>query len=97
LAAFANAFPLELASELDQWTVLSHPLIRNGTPFDDPSQQYTQGDNLSLCQLNDWDIQYSVEWKVTKKNRAIIPKVTEPEQAQATADYWERSLKPKLD
>ena len=66
-------------------------------PFEDPSQDYTQGENRSLCRLTDWDIQYSVEWKVTVKNRAIMPKVTESEQARAPADYWEHILKPKLD
>jgi hypothetical protein len=55
--------------------------------FEDASQQYTQGDNLSFCGLNDWDIQYLVDWKVTVKNRAIMPKVTEPEQVLAPADY----------
>jgi hypothetical protein len=59
-------------------------------PFEDPSQENTQADN-------GWDIQYSVDWKVTVKNRAIMPKVTEPEQVLAPADYWERSLKPKLE
>jgi hypothetical protein len=34
---------------------------------------------------------------VTVKNRAIKLKVTEPEQVLAPADYWERSLKPKLE
>lgn len=29
-------------------------------PFEDPSQQYTQGDNLALFRLNGWDIQYSI-------------------------------------
>lgn len=59
-------------------------------PFEDFSPQHSQADN-------GWDIQYSVEWKVTVNNRAIMPKVTEPEQVLSPADYWERFLEPKLE
>jgi hypothetical protein len=57
-------------------------------PFEDPSQEHTQADH-------GWDIRYSPEWKVTVNNRAIMPKVTEPEQDQSPADFWERSLEPR--
>jgi hypothetical protein len=59
-------------------------------PFEDPSQEHTQADNC-------WDLQYSPEWKVTMNNRAIMPKVTEPEQDVPPADFWEHSLEPKLE
>ena len=58
-------------------------------PFEDTSQPPSQAGN-------DWDLKYSVEWKVTVNSRAIMPKVTEPEQDLAPADYWECSLEPKL-
>jgi hypothetical protein len=57
-------------------------------PFEDPSQEHTQADN-------GWDLEYTIEWKVTVNNRAIMPKITEPEVAPT--DYWESFLKPKLD
>ncbi|KAH7336026.1 hypothetical protein BKA65DRAFT_505489 [Rhexocercosporidium sp. MPI-PUGE-AT-0058] len=59
-------------------------------PFEDPSQEHTQADN-------GWDIQYSIEWKVAVNNRAIMPKITEPEIVLEPADYWERFLEPKLE
>jgi hypothetical protein len=34
-------------------------------PFEDGSQQHTQADNLALCRLTGWDLQYTIEWKVT--------------------------------
>jgi hypothetical protein len=55
-------------------------------PYDNPSQQQTQTNDLKLCQFPDWDsertydesyIRYSIEWKVTVNNRAIMPKDTE--------------------
>jgi hypothetical protein len=55
-------------------------------PFDEPSQQETYTNELKLCQLLDWDsgriydesyMRYSIEWKVTVNNRAIMPKDTE--------------------
>jgi hypothetical protein len=66
-------------------------------PFEDDSQQVTQADNLSLGWLADWDLEYTVEWKVTVNNRAIMPKITEPELLLAPADYWKRFLEPKLE
>jgi hypothetical protein len=77
--------------------------------YDYPSQQQTQADKLKLCQFADWDsertydenppsyIHYSIEWKVTVNNRAIIPKDTEQDIVLALADYWEHFLKPKLE
>ena len=50
-------------------------------PYDDPSQQPTQTNDLKLCQFPDWDseiiyddsyIHYSIEWKITLNNRAIM-------------------------
>jgi len=58
-------------------------------PYDDASQQQTQANKLEFCQFLDWDseriydedppshIHYSIEWKVTVNNRAIMPKDTE--------------------
>jgi hypothetical protein len=79
-------------------------------PFEDvPSQQQTQASKLQLCQFADWDserlydedppqyIHYSVEWKVTVNNRAIMPKDTEQDVVLALADCWEHILKPKLE
>jgi hypothetical protein len=51
-------------------------------PYDDPSQQQTQTNDLKLCQFPDWDskgtydddppiyIHYSIVWKVAQNNRA---------------------------
>ena len=50
-------------------------------PYDDPSQQQTQTNDLKLCQSPDWNseriyddsyIHYSIEWKITLNNRAIM-------------------------
>jgi hypothetical protein len=50
-------------------------------PYDDPSQQQTQTNDLKLCQFPNWDseriyddsyIHYSIEWKITLNNRAIM-------------------------
>jgi hypothetical protein len=75
-------------------------------PFEDvPSQQQTQASKLQLCQYAEWDsersydedpphyIHYSIEWKVTVNNRAIMPKDTEQDIVLAPADYF---LKPKV-
>ena len=66
------------------------PSFDSWDPFEDPSQEHTQAD---IC----WDLQYTIEWKVTVNNRAITPKITEPELGLAPADYWERFLEPKLE
>lgn len=63
-------------------------------PFEDGSQQ---ADDLALGRLADWGLEYTIEWKVTVNNRAIMPKITEPELVLAPADYWERFLAPKLE
>ena len=34
---------------------------------------------------------------MTVNNRAIMPKITEPELVLAPADYWETFLEPKLE
>jgi hypothetical protein len=50
-------------------------------PYDDPSQQQTQTNDLKLCQFPDWDseriyddsyIHYSIVWKITLNNRVIM-------------------------
>ena len=41
-------------------------------------------------------IHYSIEWKVTVNNRAIMPKDMEQDIVLALADYWEHFLEPKL-
>ncbi|RFU31129.1 hypothetical protein B7463_g5199, partial [Scytalidium lignicola] len=78
--------------------------------YDDdvPSQQPTQVNKLGLCQFADWDsertydevppiyIHYSIEWKVTVNNRAIMLKDTEQDVILALAAYWENFLQPKL-
>jgi hypothetical protein len=75
-------------------------------PFDDSSQRQTQTNELKLCQLLDWDsgrtydesyIRYSIEWKVTVHNRAIVPKDTEQGIVLAPAAYWQKFLEPKLE
>jgi hypothetical protein len=79
-------------------------------PFNDvyaePSQQQTQTDELQLCQLRDWDsgkiyeesyMRYSLEYKITVNNRAIMPKDAEQGIVLALAAYWERILKQKLE
>jgi hypothetical protein len=78
-------------------------------PYDDSSQQQTQANKLKLCQLPDWDsertydedppsyIHYSIEWKVTVNNRAIMPKDTEQDVVLAPAAYWQHFLQPKLE
>ena len=42
-------------------------------------------------------IRYSIEWKVTVNNRAIIPKDTEQDIVLAPAAYWQHFLQPKLE
>jgi hypothetical protein len=80
-------------------------------PFEDPSQlqTQTQASKLSFCQLSGWDskrsydedppiyIQYSIEWKVTVKNRAIMRTDTELNVVLAPADCWECILRRKLE
>jgi hypothetical protein len=79
-------------------------------PFDDlfgePSQQQTQADELKLCQLPDWDsgriydesyMRYTIEYKITVNNRAIMPKDAEQGIVLTPAAYWEKFLKPKLE
>jgi hypothetical protein len=74
-------------------------------PYNDPSQQQTQTNDLKLCQFPDRDsertydesyIRYSIEWKVTV-NRAIMLKDTEQDIILAPAAYWQHFLQPKLD
>jgi hypothetical protein len=69
--------------------------------FDDLTQQpsQTQADNITLCRLIDWNserecneeppsyIRYSIEWKVTVNNRAIMLKDTEQDVVLAPSDY----------
>lgn len=83
--------------------------ISEWDPFDNSSQQQTQADKLTFCQLADWDsdrtydedppsyIYYSVEWKVTVNNRAIMPKDTEQYVVLPLVDCWNHILKPNLD
>ena len=75
-------------------------------PYDDLSQQQTQMNELKLCQLLDWDsdrtydesyIRYSIDWKVTVNNRAVVPKDTEQGVVLESAAYWQQFLKPKLE
>jgi hypothetical protein len=78
-------------------------------PYNDLSQPQTQADRLLFCKFDDWDsdrvydedqpryIHYSIEWKVTVNNRAIMPKDTEQNIVLSPADYYEHFLKPKLD
>lgn len=56
-------------------------LYKPWDPYDNPSQQQTQTNDLKLCQFHDWDskriyddsyIHYSIEWKITLNNRAIV-------------------------
>jgi hypothetical protein len=88
------------ASDLyDQWD-----------PFDDSSQRQTQTyeetNELKFCQLSDWDsertyddsyIHYSIEWKVTVNNRAIMPKDSLQDIVLAPANSWEHILETKLE
>ena len=69
----------------------------------------TQADELKLCQLPNWDskrtydddppvyIHYSIEWKVTVNNRAIMRPDTEQDIVLAPAAYWQHFLQPKLE
>jgi hypothetical protein len=75
-------------------------------PYDDPSQQQTQTNDLKLCQFHDWDskriyddsyIHYSIEWKITLNNRAIMRADMEQDIVLAPAAYWEHFLHPKLN
>ena len=65
-------------------------------PYDNPSQQQTQTNDLKLCQFPDWDckriyddsyIHYSIEWKITLNNRAIMQPDTEQDIVLAPAAY----------
>jgi hypothetical protein len=76
-------------------------------PYDGSRQ--TLADELKLCQLPDWDsertydddpsiyIHYSIEWKVTVNNRAIMRLDTEQDIVLAPAAYWQHFLQPKLE
>jgi hypothetical protein len=73
--------------------------------YDDPGQRQTQTNELKLCQLPDWDseriydesyIRYSIVWKVTVNNRAIIKPDTEQDVVLAPGPYWQHFLHPKL-
>lgn len=82
-------------------------------PYNDSSQQPTQlnepheeMNELKVCQPADWDsektyndsyIHYTVEWKMTVNNRAIMPKDTLQNMVLAPADSMKYVLKPKLD
>jgi hypothetical protein len=78
-------------------------------PYDDLSQQQTQTNNLKFCQFSDWDsegtydddppiyIHYSIEYKITLNNRAIMGPDTVQDIVLAPAAYWEHFLQPKLD
>ena len=65
-------------------------------PYDDSSQRQTQTNELKFCQLPNWDsertynesyIHYSIEWKVTVNNRAIMPKDTGQDIVLAPAAF----------
>jgi hypothetical protein len=84
-------------------------LYEQWDPYHDPSQQQTQTNGLKLCQFLGWDsdrtydddppiyIHYSIEWKVTLNNRAIMRPDTEQDIILAPAAYWQHFLHPKLD
>jgi hypothetical protein len=61
-------------------------------PYDDPSQQQTQTNDL-----NDSYIHYSIEWKTTLNNRAIMRPDMEQDIVLAPAVYREHFFNPKLD
>jgi hypothetical protein len=68
-------------------------------PFEFSSQQNTQASKLELCQYANWSpkktydedplsyIHYSIEWKITVNNRAIMPKDTEQDLVLEPAAY----------
>ena len=79
-------------------------------PYDDSSQRQTQTNEetneLKFCQLSNWDskktyddsyIHYTIEWKITVNNRAIMLKDTEQDIVLAPADHWQHVLKRKLE
>jgi hypothetical protein len=78
-------------------------------PYDYSSQQTQtneQTNKLKFCQLSDWDskktydesyIHYTIEWKMTVNNRAIMPKDTEQDIVLAPAAHWQQVLGPKLE
>jgi hypothetical protein len=61
---------------------------------------------LKFCQLSDWDckktydesyIHYTIEWKITVNNRAIMPKDIEQDIVLAPTAHWQHVLRPKLE
>jgi len=79
-------------------------------PYDDSSQRQTQTNEetneLKFCQLSNWEskktyddsyIHYTIEWKMTVNNRAIMPKDTLQDMVLAPADSWKHVLKTKLE
>ena len=42
-------------------------------------------------------IHYSIEWKVTVNNKAIMPNDTEQDVILAPTAYWQHFLQPKLE
>lgn len=73
-------------------------------PYHDLSQQQTQTNALNFCQFPDWDseraydddpqiyIHYSIEWKVTLNNRAVMGPDTVQDTVLAPAAYWEQFI-----
>ncbi|PVH67588.1 hypothetical protein DL98DRAFT_443240, partial [Cadophora sp. DSE1049] len=42
-------------------------------------------------------MRYTIEWKLTVNNRAIVPKDTEQDIVLAPGAYWQKFLEPKLE
>ncbi|PVH69234.1 hypothetical protein DL98DRAFT_439480, partial [Cadophora sp. DSE1049] len=42
-------------------------------------------------------MRYTIEWKLTVNNRAVVPKDTEQDIVLAPGAYWQKFLEPKLE
>jgi hypothetical protein len=73
-----------LVSKIHRRTSLSHASMLTGVLRE------------RMMRIHRAHIHYSIEWKITVNNRAIMPKDTEQDLVLEPAAYWEHFLEPKL-
>ena len=76
-------------------------------PYDDISQQQTQTNDLKLCQVPDSDgtydddppiyIHYSIVWKITRNNRAVMGPDTVQKTVLAPVAFCQHFIRSNID